>query len=77
MANVISGDRFDSVPRSELEPIGDPAAGPVREHPELAWQDGPGPTYSRATAEEMLANRYVQLTEIMRRCRGCTMTPAS
>ena len=44
----------------------DPAAHPASAHPALAWQGGPGPTYSRETAEEMLRNRYELFAENMR-----------
>ena len=67
MGNIVDRDRFGRVPRASLQPMADPEGGPDREHPELAWQDGPGPTYSRETAVEMLGNRYEQLIGIMRR----------
>ena len=67
MANVVSESRFDLVARAKLKPPADPMGAPDREHAELAWQDADGPTYSRDTAAVMLANRYQQLTQIMRR----------
>ena len=33
---------------------------------ELRWQDGPGPTYSRDTAKELLENRYTILAKSLR-----------
>lgn len=67
LAALVSEDRFEAVLRRELEPPADPVGGPLEPHPELAWQDGPGPTYSKATAREMLTNRYAQVPAIMRR----------
>jgi len=67
LAAIVSEDRFEAVLRRELEPPADPVGGPLEPHPELAWQDGPGPTYSKATAREMLTNRYAQVPAIMRR----------
>ena len=32
-------------------------------HEELRWQDGPGPTYSRDAANELLENRYSVLAK--------------
>jgi hypothetical protein len=67
MARIVDEARFDQIPRATLMPLTDPLAGPDREHPDLAWQQGPGPTYSQDTALEMLGNRYSQLTDVMRR----------
>jgi len=67
LAAVVSGERFEAVRRREFEPPADPLGAPLRQHTELAWQDGPGPTYSKATAREMLRNRYEQVPSIMRR----------
>ena len=35
-------------------------------HPELSWQAGPGPTYSRNRANELLATRYLNLAKSLR-----------
>ena len=40
--------------------------GTLSEHEELRWQDGPGPTYSRDTAEGFLQTRYDTLAQSLR-----------
>ncbi len=67
LAAIVPEGRFEAIQRRELEPPADPVGGPLEPHPELAWQDGPGPTYSTTTAREMLMNRYEQVPAIMRR----------
>ena len=42
------------------------SAHPAREHEQLAWQSGPGPTYLGATADEMLRNRYELMPQTLR-----------
>jgi len=66
LANVISRERFDAFGRRHAKPPAEPAQHPAREHPQLAWQSGPGPTYSREIAEEMLRNRYELFPKNMR-----------
>jgi len=66
LANAISRERFNAFGRQQAEPPEDPATHPTREHAELAWQSGPGPTYSRETAEKMLGNRYELFPQNMR-----------
>lgn len=52
---VGQGGEFDR--RSVAMPW-DAHGGTPSEHEELRWQDGPGPTYSRDTANELLNYRY-------------------
>jgi len=66
VSTVVSGERFDGFGRRAAKPPADPAGHPVSEHPALAWQCGPGPTYSRETAEELLRNRYEVFAQNMR-----------
>ena len=40
--------------------------GPFRAPDELRWQDGPGPTYSREKANELLQTRYNNLAKSLR-----------
>ena len=40
--------------------------GAFREHDELRWQDGPGPTYSRDKAKQLLETRYKNLAQSLR-----------
>ena len=63
---VLSHERFDGFGRRAARPPVDPAAHPASAHPALAWQGGPGPTYSRETAEELLRNRYEVFAQNMR-----------
>lgn len=58
LANAVSRERFEAFGRQRANPPADPAAHPAREHLELSWQSGPGPTYSREIAEKMLRTRY-------------------
>jgi hypothetical protein len=57
LAEVVTDERYAETPRGLTPPLRGDEPEP-REHPELAWQDGPGPTYSRTQAEEALARRY-------------------
>ena len=66
-AAVVPEQRFDAVRRHELQSRVDPLAREVSEHAELAWQAGPGPTYSEATAHKLLAHHYEHLPAIMPR----------
>ena len=40
--------------------------GPFREHDELRWQDGSGPTYSPDKAKQLLETRYKNLAQSLR-----------
>ena len=66
-AAVVSEQQFDATRRHELQSQADPLAREVPEHAELAWQAGPGPTYSEATAHKLLARHYERLPAIMPR----------
>ncbi len=66
-AAVVSEQQFDAPRRHELQSQAGPLAREVPEHAELAWQAGPGPTYSEATAHKLLARHYEHLPTIMPR----------
>jgi hypothetical protein len=64
MAEVVPESHYNGEAR-QLEPpfaVGAPGPG---EHPELRRPGCPGPNYDRAVAEEMLANRYRRLPELI------------
>jgi hypothetical protein len=65
MAEVVTESRYDAAVRRGKPPF--PGGPQPTGHPELRWQDGPGPTYDRARAEEMLANRYRRLPQLIPR----------
>jgi hypothetical protein len=65
MAEVIPEDRWRASKRAALKPPFDSRSTPPKEHTELAWQNGPGPTFSREKAEEMAATRYVRIPEVL------------
>ena len=52
--------------RSQFNTPWDCHNGASKEHSELRWQDGPGPTYSRERANEFLQTRYVTLAKSLR-----------
>jgi hypothetical protein len=58
LAAVIPPERWNASGRIERTPPLDRDDAPWREHPELVWQDGPGPTFDEARAVQMAANRY-------------------
>lgn len=64
MAELVPESRFDTSAREAEAPFADGAPSPP-EHPELSWQTGPGPTYDKATARQMLANRYKRLPKLI------------
>jgi hypothetical protein len=66
LASVVSRDRFERFGRRQVSAPADASAHPGREHQELAWQSGPGPTYARATAEQMLKTRYDTFAQNLR-----------
>ena len=65
-AAMVSKTDFNGYDRKRLQPPADSAAHPAREHPDLAWQSGPGPTYSREAADEMNTNRYERFQPSLR-----------
>jgi hypothetical protein len=63
----VSREAFEAFGRKQAAaPLADPSKHPTREHEQLSWQSGPGPTYSRAKAEEMLRNRYELMPQTLR-----------
>ena len=52
--------------RSKYNTPWDCRDGSSGEHSELRWQDGPGPTYSRERANELLQTRYATLAMSLR-----------
>ena len=52
--------------RSRFNTPWDCRDGTPDEHSELGWQGGPGPTYSRERATELLQTRYVTLAKSLR-----------
>ncbi len=63
MAEIVPLDRWTASGRTSLEPPVGRRTEPASEHKEVAWQDGPGPTYSDELAEEMARNRYETITD--------------
>jgi hypothetical protein len=63
---VLSEERFDRFGRRGR--TGRQTRQDIRasERPAMAWQRGPGPTYSPGTAEKLLRNRYDVFTQNMR-----------
>jgi hypothetical protein len=64
MAEVVPEERFDANARSAQAPLPDGVPVPSA-HTELGWQDGPGPTYGRDEAEEMITNRYQRIPPLI------------
>jgi hypothetical protein len=66
MAEVVPEKRYDAEVRRADPPLPDDVPPPTP-HRELGWQDGPGPTYERSEAEEMIARRYERLPALIHR----------
>jgi hypothetical protein len=66
MAEIVSEEKFNLEARAAEPPLREGSPAPVA-HEELDWQNGPGPTYTRDEAEEMLTNRYERLPEMIAR----------
>ncbi|HTR75699.1 MAG TPA: hypothetical protein VMH33_10655 [Solirubrobacterales bacterium] len=64
MAEVVPESRFDANARRAEAPLPD-RVPPPSPHTELAWQDGPGPTYNRDEAEEMITRRYERIPSLI------------
>jgi hypothetical protein len=64
MAEVVPEERFDANARCAEAPLPDEVPAPSP-HAELGWQDGPGPTYDRDEAEEMIARRYERIPPLI------------
>jgi hypothetical protein len=60
MAEIVPASNLDAEARRVEPPFGEGVPGP-EEHPELDWQDGPGPTYDAARARQMLETRYARV----------------
>ena len=52
--------------RTNYQTPWDCRAGSYEAHPELGWNDGPGPTYSRDKADMLLRTRYQNLASSLR-----------
>lgn len=61
LREFISEDAFDNSNRSKNPIPQRKRSFELKEHEELKWIDGPGPTYNKKKAEEFLANRYRRL----------------
>lgn len=66
LAAVIDRDRYDHSNRPAGRPPADPAAFELEPHPALAWQDGPGPTFTPEAQRELLEARYRKLPHALR-----------
>jgi hypothetical protein len=67
VASVVDHERFEQIPRrteSRLDSRWEPMPEAVEA---LSWQDGPGPTVGPDELVEMIANRYEQIPDLMRR----------
>ena len=64
MAEIVPAKRWEESGRISHTPPFDPESGPVPQHSELAWQSGPGPTYSAEKGQEMAANRYEMISRL-------------
>ena len=66
LAAAFTADREPKIQRARYSTPWDCTDGSFREHEELRWQDGPGPTYSRDGANELLQTRYETLAKSLR-----------
>lgn len=66
MAEIVPEENFHAEVRRSEPPLGDGSPAPVP-HEELRWQDGPGPTYDRGEAEEMITRRYERVPQMIGR----------
>ena len=66
LAAAFGIDSEPKIKRSEYNTPWDCRDGSFGAHDELRWQDGPGPTYSRDKANEILRTRYVNLAQSTR-----------
>ncbi len=62
----MSETRYQQTPRTSASAPASPARFQPTEHPQLAWQDGPGPTFSIEKAAEMLGKRYELFPKVLR-----------
>ena len=66
LAAYFTKDSGVQIERGCFETPWDCVNGSCKGHNELRWQDGPGPTFSRERANELLCNRYVTLESCLR-----------
>jgi hypothetical protein len=66
MAEVVPEKHYNPEVRRADPPLPDDVPPPTP-HQELDWQDGPGPTYQRREAEEMIARRYERVPPLIAR----------
>jgi hypothetical protein len=65
VAAIVPAERFAASARRDIQPpLRDGTEGPV-EHPELAWQAGPGPGFTEREAVEMAATRYARISALL------------
>ncbi|MXY43425.1 MAG: hypothetical protein F4Y50_05105 [Dehalococcoidia bacterium] len=58
LAAMFWDDQAQDIPRGIFETKWDCLDGTYDPHSDLMWQDGPGPTFTSAKAEELLRSRY-------------------
>ena len=58
LAAMFWDDQAQGIPRGIFETRWDCLGGTYDPHSDLRWQDGPGPTFSSAKAEELIRSRY-------------------
>ena len=66
LAATFAVDTGSAIPRVSYNTPWECRDGSSVVHPELRWQDGPGPTYSRDKANELLETRYQNLAKSLR-----------
>ncbi len=66
LAASFAADKEHEFQRTQYNTPWDCRGGSFVSHDELCWQDGPGPTYSLDTANELLENRYRTLAKGIR-----------
>lgn len=63
---MFSTDQDDAFSRRSVDVPWDCLAGTFATPEELRWQDGPGPTYSKEKADQLLRTRYENLARVLR-----------
>ncbi len=63
LANIIDRERYERSNRAVGGPPADPAEFDLEPHPSLAWQNGPGPTFSPDAQRRLIEARYRRLTD--------------
>ena len=66
LAALFWDDQVQNIPRDIFETSWDCLGGTYSPHSDLTWQDGPGPTFSSAKAEDLLRSRYDILASSLR-----------